>query len=211
MHRTPYGTVPAAGHARIPLRGHHLASYWTEDGYERTELLGLVIAHVNELRWGKIIDTGWTDWDLSLYCHRWTAIQLCTTQENHGGTKRLIHVRYRVRLRNHTKMLALAGLVGATCGVALWTWLPALTACLLLLFLLAVWWHGTRRASQAVAVVDQMAATLGLVRCPPGDRKDQRPRRSLWRKAIALWRNGQALSPPLMVSGQTRSSSSSAP
>src|SRR5207302_3258228 len=37
----------------LPLRGWQTAAYWTEQGYQRTELLGLVIAYLNERGWGK--------------------------------------------------------------------------------------------------------------------------------------------------------------
>jgi GT2 family glycosyltransferase len=150
---------------RFPLSGRYLEMYWTEQGCERAELLSLVIARLNELRCGKTIDSGWSEWDLQIYAHSWTTVLVSTTHENHGGNNRLIRVRYRLRLREHTKLLVMAGLLAATSAVALWAWLPAVAAGLGTLFLFGVWWRGTIVAGQAVAVVDRMAASLGLWRC----------------------------------------------
>src|SRR5207247_9838921 len=61
---------------RLPLSGRLTATYWTEEGFERTELLGLVIAYLNEHRWGKTIDSGWEDWDLEIDCHPWTVVRV---------------------------------------------------------------------------------------------------------------------------------------
>src|SRR5262249_33254871 len=38
----------AHGGERLPLRGQHQVAYWSEEGYDRTELVGLVIAYLNE-------------------------------------------------------------------------------------------------------------------------------------------------------------------
>jgi GT2 family glycosyltransferase len=164
---------------RLPLWGRHVVAYWTEEGYERTELLGLVIAYLNEHGWGKRLDSGWENWDLEVYCHPWTVVRVCTAQESHESDKRQIRVRYGLRPSGYTKGVAVAAITlvaaaavvhGAALGQDLLTgasaWAAAAGAALLFGFCLGAWWRGTRRAAQVVAVFDAMAGRLGLCRCP---------------------------------------------
>ena len=48
-------------------------------------------------RWGKTVDSGWSDWDVEVHYHPWTMLQVCSAQEDHADGKRLIRVRYRLR------------------------------------------------------------------------------------------------------------------
>jgi hypothetical protein len=153
-------------------------AYWTEAGYERTELLALVIAYLNENGWGKTIDSGWSDWDVEIYCHPWTVVQVCTAQEDHGSGKRLIRVRFRLRPSGYLKVLGGAAALTAVAAAGLLAWPAAagatqlLGACLgICAVCLGVWWRGTRRASQAIAVFDAKAGDLGLIRCDPAGRR----------------------------------------
>jgi O-antigen biosynthesis protein len=148
----------------LPWSGRRTDAFWTEQGYERTELLGLVIAYMNERGWGKTLDSGWEEWDLEVHCHPWTVLQVCTAQEDHGGRKRLIRVRYRMRLSGYTRALAaIAGLTAAV-GILFQTWPVALASALCVVACLAIWRRGTHRAAEAVAVFDGFANTLGLLR-----------------------------------------------
>ena len=52
-----------------------------ENGGDRTLLLQRVTAFLNEHGWGKTLDSGWSNWDLEVYCHPWTVVQVCTAQE----------------------------------------------------------------------------------------------------------------------------------
>jgi GT2 family glycosyltransferase len=160
------------GSERLPLFGCHTAAYWTDKGYERTELLGLVVAYLNERGWGKEIDSGWSNWDLEVYCHPWTIVQLCTAQQDYGSQKRMICVRYRRRPSGYLKALgALAGLFAGG-AAALAHWPLAVASGTLVAAGFGLWWYGAFRASQAVAVVDYLAHSLGLVRCPPPPRAE---------------------------------------
>jgi hypothetical protein len=159
----------------LPLRGRHTAAYWTEERYERTELLGLVIAYLNERGWGKVIDSGWSDWDLKVYCHPWTIVEVCTVQQDYGNRKRVICVRYRLRPSRYMKLLGALALLAAAGAAGFQSWTAAVGALgLLLVFCGGLWWRGACRASQLVAVVDFLACGLGLVRCetPPRPREE---------------------------------------
>jgi O-antigen biosynthesis protein len=156
---------------RLPFWGRRIVAYWTKEGYERTELLGLVIAYLNEHGWGKRLDSGWADWDLEVYCHPWTVVRVCTAQESHEAGKRQIRVRYRLRPSGYTKgvlaaacALALVGAFGSGFMTALGV-AAAAGALVLAGVCLGAWWRGTCRAAQVVAAFDAMAGLLGLCRC----------------------------------------------
>lgn len=166
-----YGTPmvePASsdsGAPRLPLTGACTVAYWSEEGCERTHLLGLFIAHLVERHWGTAVDSGWSHADVEVHYHPWTFLEVCTAQEDHGGGKHLVRVGYRLRLSGFLKGTGSAALLLGGAAAALRTWPSAAGAALLLGGVLALWWAGTRRAAQALAVFDVMAARLGLVRC----------------------------------------------
>src|SRR5262249_44011145 len=112
--------------------------------------------------WGKTVDAGWSRWDLEIYCHPWTVVQLSTAQEEHGGDKYLIRTQYRLRASGYLR--ALVGLSLLTVGGALIIWPAAAAAAILCPLCVGLWGRGITRASQAVAVVDLMAMDLGMVR-----------------------------------------------
>jgi GT2 family glycosyltransferase len=166
-YRPPAGDVPpGAGAGRhMPLAGTLAVAYWSEDGRERTQLLEKVLAYLDEHRWGTVIDTGWSSWDAQIYCHPGTVVEVCTAQEDHGGGKRLIRTRYRLRAGGYVKALAWTAVVAVPCAVALQAWGVAAAAAMLLALCAALWWHGARRASRVLALVDAVARDMGLMRC----------------------------------------------
>ena len=151
---------------RLPLSGRHQVAYWTEEGYQRTEFLGLVIAYLNERGWGKAIDSGWSDWDLEIYCYPWISVRVLTAQEDHGGLKHLIRVRYRLRPTRYLKAVG-AGALFCAAAAAWLDWPLAGCAVFLVAFCAAMWWYGARRASQVPAIFDLVGGQLGLIRCKP--------------------------------------------
>jgi GT2 family glycosyltransferase len=150
---------------RFPIGGGKAMAYWGDRSQERTQLLNKVVSHLESLRWAKVIDAGWSEWDLTVDCTRWSVVQVCTAQEDHGAGKRLIRVRYRLRPRGATRALALAGTAGVV-GVALAS--PAAGAAASILFpaaCLGAWWRGLRPAAEVARVFDAVAASMGLVAC----------------------------------------------
>src|SRR5262249_45477370 len=141
------------------------STYWSEEGYQRTELLGLFVAYLIEHRWGTTIDSGWSEWDVEVHYHPWTLLQVCTAQEDHGGGKHLIRVRYRLRLTRLSKLVASLGLAATALAGSIHLALATVGAGLLAAMLLAAWWYGARLASQAVRGFDQLARGLDLVGC----------------------------------------------
>jgi GT2 family glycosyltransferase len=154
--------------ARFCAPGTLSVNYWTEQGHERTELLALVIAYLNEYRWQKVIDAGWTDWDLQVYNDRWTLVEVCTTQQNHGGNKRLIRVRYRLRTRSSFWLAGGAGVLGAALCLPIDEYIAGGVLAATPVGLAALWWRGCALAGRLGKVFDKMASSLNLHRCQPG-------------------------------------------
>jgi GT2 family glycosyltransferase len=151
----------------LPWCGSQSVAYWSENGIDRTELVGLAIAYLNENRWGKAIDSGWSSWDVDVYCHPWTIVRVRTGQEEHGGGRHLLRVSYQLRPTETGVMLGMLSLAqllvagvwqswlflgGATATVLLWGW---------------IWCCARHRANRVVAIFDLMGQRLGLHRCVP--------------------------------------------
>jgi GT2 family glycosyltransferase len=163
-------------HRQAPLlAGSRAVAYWTEEGYDRTELLGLFIAYLVERRWGAVVDSGWSSWDVEVHGHPWTVLQVCTAQEEHGGGKRLIRVRYRLRLTGFARAAGLLGGAASVVAVGFGPWLTLGGASLLAALLLAVWWRGAVLAARVMEGLDRLAGSLGLIRCP-AEHSERMPR-----------------------------------
>jgi hypothetical protein len=163
-YRAPTPVGPSVDpYRRMPLTGAHGAAYWSEVGHERTELLGLVIAYLIQHRWAHIIDSGWSDRDLEIHCNAWTTLELRTAQEENGGGKRLIRIRYRLRPNGFLKAMGLVAALCAMVAVYSRTWPAAVNAGVLLAASSGLWWHGTRLAAQAVGVINFLAREMGMI------------------------------------------------
>jgi GT2 family glycosyltransferase len=160
-------TFPTSASAALPWTGAYAVDYWSEDGCQRTQLLGRIMAFLNNHGWGKILDSGWSDGDLEIYCHPWTVVEVCTVQEEHGQGKRLIRVRYRLRASGYTRAMALAAGISALAAIPFSTGVSATVALAILLGCLRVWWLGRFLASHLLGAVDAVAQQLHLIRCPP--------------------------------------------
>jgi GT2 family glycosyltransferase len=151
----------------LPRGCRRTVSYWSENGADRTQLLHRALLSFGVNRWGKILDSGWADWDLEVHCYPAAALQICTVQEDHGGSKHLIRVRYRLRPQRVIRLLGGAAVLGGLAAAALGFWAGVLAALVPAVWALRLWRRSTSRASQALAIVDAAAADLGLLLCDP--------------------------------------------
>jgi hypothetical protein len=87
-------------------------------------------------------------------------------QEEHGGGRRLIRIRYRQRLGVLTKAFALLGIVAATVSLEDFG-LSASLACLTAtgIGLAAAWYSGRRLLLRLANTIDELALEMGLIRC----------------------------------------------
>jgi GT2 family glycosyltransferase len=156
----------APGQLRLPLTGRMTLGYWSDSGDSgrgRAEFLDRLVTRLDRQRWEKVIDSGWSDWDVELGCHPWAVLQVCTTQEDHGGRRHLIRVRYRVCPSGLLWLAigtALAGLAVGACGwltAAGGMWVAAAGAAVSAVVALIGWRKGLRRAAAAVNLTHDLA------------------------------------------------------
>jgi GT2 family glycosyltransferase len=174
-YRTWLFAFPSAGHpdpieANAPkaraLRGS--VAYWGEEWPERSHLLQRVTAYLAAHRWGPVVDTGWSDWDLEVACGRWTFLRIRSAQEDHGGGKRLIRLEFRMRARGvlviatiaATALTVVAASLHAVAGAALASVMPCLVG--------LAWWSGRRVAGRVVHAIDSEARQMKLIPCTAG-------------------------------------------
>jgi GT2 family glycosyltransferase len=149
---------------RLPFSGRHTVAYWSEEGRGRVQLLDSVVAFLNERCWGKVLDSGWCNWDLEVYCHPWATVRVRTTEEDHGGAKRLVRVHYCQRLRGNAKLLGVAGVLGAVGLTAVHVALGAGFAVALAAGMAGMWWHGNRMTRLVAGAIDTVARRMNFVR-----------------------------------------------
>jgi hypothetical protein len=154
------GSAPA-----LPVTGSLRIGYWSEEWRDRTELLNKVVAYLAEHRWATVVDSGWSAWDAEVSGDRWTAVRVCTAQEDHGSGKRLIRLRYRLRFRGTLHLIGWAAVAGAGLGGALDPFLGIGVAAAAVSFLGVVWWRGLNLAGRLARVVDLAARQMNLVKC----------------------------------------------
>jgi hypothetical protein len=156
--------TPDAFASRLPLAQPLTVAYWDEQWHERSELLDLAAAVLTEHKWGQVIDSGWSDWDLEVFGDPWTIVRVSSVQEDHGGGKRVIQLRYRLRPDGLVVGVLTLGVVIAPIALSAGAWLAFAADAVVLLLGMGIWWLGTRRAMKVVAIFDQIATAMGLLR-----------------------------------------------
>jgi hypothetical protein len=68
---------------------------WSEKGADRLQLLKALFDRLDRDGWRHRCATAYEPWDIEVYGNRWNKAQVQTTDENHGGHKRLVRVRLR--------------------------------------------------------------------------------------------------------------------
>ena len=109
-----FDPAPADGpRQRLSLTGYRSVAYWSEAGRDRTEILRRAVAFMDEHRWGKVLDTGWFEWDMAVYCDSGLILKVVTAQEEHGQGKRLIRIRYQLGPTARLRVIGAVSLVAA--------------------------------------------------------------------------------------------------
>jgi hypothetical protein len=150
---------------RCSFHGSLTRDYWTENGWQRTDLLSLFAARSLELGWGTVLDSGWADWDLEVHYHPWTLVRVCTAQEDHGASKHLIRVRFELRPTAFTWLLTALGLAASALVLGVHPVASAIGFTLVLAALLAAWRRGTTLAGVVASELDDLACGQGVLRC----------------------------------------------
>jgi GT2 family glycosyltransferase len=149
---------------QLSWRGGGSATYWGEGCGGRLALLERVVAYLNERRWGRALDNGWSAWDVQVHCHPWTVVGLVTAQEDHGGDRVLVRVRYRLRASGYLRLLLGAAVAGLSVALAWGLWTSLVVPALVAFAGGLLWLRGVSRAARVLALVDQQAQTLGMIK-----------------------------------------------
>jgi GT2 family glycosyltransferase len=150
--------------SRLPLWRPLHRAYWDDRWRNRTELLHRGAEELTALRWARVTDAGWSDWDLEFSRDPWTVVRVSSAQEDHGSGRRLIRLRYILRRDSLVPLsLGLAGVAGVL-AAASGAWSSVAGAAAVAGIIIGQWWLGARRAARVVAAFDRVAAAMGLVR-----------------------------------------------
>jgi GT2 family glycosyltransferase len=163
----PWPTDKAS--STFSLNGRQKSAYWSETGIGRLKMLNRALELLSQYRWGRVVDSGWTAWDLRVYCDPLVYLQVRTTEENHGGNNRLIRVHQSIRPRDLT-LLVLA--VAAAGLVAFSLFRPIAGSILSVitgLIVLVLWLRCTRLAAKTAALFEHVASDLGMIHCEPAE------------------------------------------
>jgi GT2 family glycosyltransferase len=152
-------------HRHLPLTGTRTIAYWSNAGSGRTAFLAAMVNYLTRHRWAKTIDSGWSPWDLEVYCHPWTVVRLRTAEEDHGSDKRLIRVRYDLRLTGYTRTLFALATASVAAALIWGSWTVVGAGVSSFFLTAALWWRGAVRASQVLKIGDLVATRVKLHEC----------------------------------------------
>jgi hypothetical protein len=148
----------------VLLTGGQTVEYWSEERRDRTELLNKVVASWAEHRWGLVIDSGWSAWDLEVSGDRYSMVRVATVQEEHGDG-RLIRVRFQVQPRSTFWLLAGLGAALTAVTALVNPGLAAAPAVAALGSLAYAWRRALRTARHVYRVFAAEASRMKLIRC----------------------------------------------
>jgi GT2 family glycosyltransferase len=77
--------------------GAFTLSYWTDAALEKESLIQGLMDFLIPRKYFVAVDQGWSDWDLQIRQGLWPKLMLQVCTENHGGNKRLLRVKCRLR------------------------------------------------------------------------------------------------------------------
>ena len=145
--------APADGpQERLPLSGYRSVTYWSEAPLDRTEVLRRTVTFMDEQRWGKVLDTGWFDWDLAVYCDWGLLLKVVTVQEDHGQGKRLIRIRFQLGPTARMKLLIVVSLVVLAVIVVPYPRVAIASAAVMMSVGARSWGRGLAAASRVIAL-----------------------------------------------------------
>jgi hypothetical protein len=75
------------------LGSMHTLNYWNEKSIERFTFLEALLVLLDGDQWQSRADSGWDEFDVTIYGDRFTKVLVKTVSENHGGEKRLLRAR----------------------------------------------------------------------------------------------------------------------
>jgi hypothetical protein len=123
------------------------------------------VAFLDEHRWGRVLDTGWCEWDMAVYCDSGLILKVVTAQENHGRGRRLIRIRCQLGPTARLRVIGAVSLVAV--AVVAWPY-PRLAMCAAALVLglgVRAWVRGLAAATRVIALFRAQAHQMHLIDC----------------------------------------------
>jgi hypothetical protein len=140
-------------------------AYWSEAGRDRTEILQRAVAFLDEHRWGRVLDTGWCEWDMAVYCDSGLMLKVVTAQEEHGRGRRLIRIRYQLDPTARLRVIGAVSLVALAVVAQPYPRLATGAAALVLGFGVRAWVRGLAAATRVSALFRAQAHQMHLIDC----------------------------------------------
>lgn len=182
-------TVRALAAQYEGLGSMHTLNYWNEKSIERFTFLEALFELLDRDQWQSRADSGWDEFDVTIYGDRFTKVLVKTVAENHGGEKRLLRARLEGGWTLLGKISFFVFAVGMCLAARLW-WALALPAAqvplgvlwgltVFPLTLICLWasylYLRTRRSLRlATALLDLCAKELNLIKLS-APRKFEKP------------------------------------
>jgi O-antigen biosynthesis protein len=160
---------------RLSWTGLRSVAYWCEAGSDRTALLGRAMAFMDEHRWGKMLDTGWLEWDMAVYCDSGLILKVVTVQEEHGQGKRLIRVRYQLGPTARLRAVGAVGVVALAIVALTYPRVTLAAAALLLALGARAWVRGLHAATRVISLFAAQARAMHLIECAQADHTESPP------------------------------------
>jgi hypothetical protein len=86
-------TVRALAAQYKKLGATHTLNYWNEEAIERMAFLEALLELLDRDQWQSRTDSGWDEFDVTIFGDRFSKVVVKTVSENHGGQKRLLRAR----------------------------------------------------------------------------------------------------------------------
>ncbi len=166
---------PDALRQRLSWTGHRSVAFWSEECRDRTEILGRAVAFLDEHRWGRVLDTGWCEWDMAVYCDAGLILKVVTAQEDHGRGRRLIRIRYQLGPTARLRVIGAVSLVALAVVAQPYPRLAIGAAALALGLGVRAWVRGLAAATRVMALFRAKAHQMDLIDCSTESRPASAP------------------------------------
>jgi hypothetical protein len=157
---------------RLSWTGYRSVAYWSEAGRDRTEILERAVAFLDEHRWGRVLDTGWCEWDMAVYCDSGLILKVVTAQEDHGRGRRLIRIRYQLGPTARLRVIGAVSLVALAVVAQPYPRLATGAAALVLGLGVRAWVRGLAAATRVIALFRAQSHQMDMIECS----EETRPR-----------------------------------
>lgn len=124
------------------------------------------MAFLDEHRWGKILDTGWFEWDMAVYCVSGLMLKVVTAQEEHGLGRRLIRIRYQLGPTARLKVIGAVSLLALGAVASPYPRVAASAGALALGLGIRAWARGLAAATRVIALFRDQAHRMNMIECP---------------------------------------------